>query len=97
MSNVGKAEIPSKVIGEMVMDRLMNLDRVAYVRFASVYRDFKDIESFKDEIDALLNPSESPGVPSNQLSFLEDVEGINSGSRRRRRGRKPKKPQSDSA
>ena len=59
LANVGRAEIPSKVIGEMVMERLMNLDRVAYIRFASVYRDFRDIESFKEEIDALLEPHES--------------------------------------
>jgi transcriptional repressor NrdR len=97
LSNVGRAEIPSKVIGEMVMDRLKGLDRVAYVRFASVYRDFKDIESFKDEIEALLNPSEATITPSNQLSFLEDDGGITGGPQRRRRGRKPKKPQSDLA
>jgi transcriptional repressor NrdR len=39
-------EVPTRVIGEMVMDRLKNLDKVAYVRFASVYREFKDVEDF---------------------------------------------------
>ena len=53
------------------MERLKDLDRVAYIRYASVYRDFRDIESFKEEIEALLEPPE-PQVPSNQLSFLEE-------------------------
>ena len=47
-------EIPTSVIGEMVMERLKNLDEVAYVRFASVYREFKDVDSFMDEIGRLL-------------------------------------------
>ena len=54
--SIGRAEIPSRAIGELVMERLRNLDRVAYIRFASVYRDFRDIESFKEEVDALLEP-----------------------------------------
>ena len=90
LSNVGKAEVPSRIIGEMVMDRLKNLDRVAYIRFASVYRDFRDIESFREEVDALLEPRPAE-VPSNQLSFLED-ETLPSPPRRRR-GRRPKTPQ----
>ncbi len=47
-------EIPTTVIGEMVMERLKDLDEVAYVRFASVYREFKDVETFMDEINKLL-------------------------------------------
>ena len=43
-------EIPTTVIGEMVMDRLKELDEVAYVRFASVYREFKDVNTFMSEI-----------------------------------------------
>ena len=43
-------EIESKVIGEIVMDRLKDLDAVAYVRFASVYREFKDVNTFMDEL-----------------------------------------------
>lgn len=46
-------EIPSNVIGELVMERLRNLDDVAYVRFASVYREFKDVETFLREIEKL--------------------------------------------
>lgn len=48
-------EIPSKVIGEGVMDELKELDEVAYIRFASVYRHFKDLESFKKELSKLLD------------------------------------------
>lgn len=50
---LSKAEVSSKVIGECVMERLRELDQVAYVRFASVYRRFKDIEEFADELRKL--------------------------------------------
>lgn len=48
-------EISSTEIGEMVMDKLKELDEVAYVRFASVYRQFKDITTFRDELNKLLD------------------------------------------
>ncbi|MBQ1234982.1 MAG: transcriptional repressor NrdR [Oscillospiraceae bacterium] len=48
-------EIPSKKIGEYAMTRLKELDQVAYVRFASVYREFKDIDSFMEELKNMLN------------------------------------------
>ena len=47
-------EISSQVLGEMVMDGLKDLDEVAYVRFASVYRQFRDIQTFMDELSKLL-------------------------------------------
>jgi len=47
-------EIPSSVIGEIVMTKLKNLDAVAYVRFASVYREFKDVSTFMDELKKIL-------------------------------------------
>lgn len=47
-------EVPTSVIGELVMDKLKTLDEVAYVRFASVYREFKDVETFMEEIGKLL-------------------------------------------
>ena len=47
-------EIPSKLIGEIVMDRLKDLDPVAYVRFASVYREFKDVNTFMSELKKIL-------------------------------------------
>ena len=50
---IGKTEIPSAVIGDMVMARLKNLDHIAYLRFASVYREFADITTLKEEIDTL--------------------------------------------
>lgn len=48
-------EIESKVIGEIVMDKLKDLEAVAYVRFASVYREFKDINTFMDELKKILD------------------------------------------
>ena len=48
------SEITSKMIGELVMDGLKKLDEVAYVRFASVYRQFRDIQTFRDELNKLL-------------------------------------------
>ena len=48
------SEITSKMIGELVMEELKNVDEVAYVRFASVYRQFRDIQSFRDELNKLL-------------------------------------------
>lgn len=50
----GEKEVPSSVIGESIMNELHALDQVAYVRFASVYRDFKDAEEFMREIEELL-------------------------------------------
>ncbi len=47
-------EIPSAVIGELVMNKLKDLDAVAYVRFASVYREFKDVNTFMDELKKVL-------------------------------------------
>lgn len=49
----GEREVPSMFIGELVMDALRALDHVAYVRFASVYRDFKDLKEFREELDRL--------------------------------------------
>ncbi|WP_188453443.1 transcriptional regulator NrdR [Virgibacillus oceani] len=55
LRNSGASEIESNEIGEMVMDRLSEVDEVAYVRFASVYRQFKDISVFLDELRDLIN------------------------------------------
>ena len=82
----GRAEVPSQDIGELVMERLKGVDRVAYIRYASVYRDFKDLEDFKSEVDALLEPPAHQPEPSPQLSFLEDEPSFLP-ARRRRRGR----------
>ncbi|PZC46264.1 MAG: transcriptional repressor NrdR [Chloroflexi bacterium] len=87
LTESGKQEIRSEQIGELVMTRLKKLDRVAYIRYASVYRDFSDIEKFKEEIEALLLPDETNKVTNAQLSFLGEA---NEPSLRPRRGRPAK-------
>lgn len=57
MYNMLEREVSSEKIGEMVMERLKELDEIAYVRFASVYRQFKDINSFMDELAKLIKKS----------------------------------------
>lgn len=53
--NLGEKEVSSKFIGELLMDKLKDFDDVAYVRFASVYREFKDVNTFMDELKKLLD------------------------------------------
>ncbi|MDO8491317.1 MAG: transcriptional regulator NrdR, partial [Dehalococcoidia bacterium] len=64
---MGKAEVPSSVVGEMVMQRLKSLDHIAYIRFASVYRQFADIDSLKKEVDTLAGIG---SLPVAQLPLL---------------------------
>lgn len=59
LRNQGASEVKSEMIGEMVMDRLSKVDEVAYVRFASVYRQFKDINVFIDELKELIKKEQS--------------------------------------
>jgi transcriptional repressor NrdR len=68
---LGKSEVPSKVIGDMVMERLKKLDYIAYIRFASVYRDFTDITALKQAVDNLVS-GEAERPPSAQLPLLPD-------------------------
>lgn len=56
LQSTGEREIPALLIGEKVMEQLRELDDVAYVRFASVYRRFKDINEFREELDRLEKP-----------------------------------------
>ena len=56
--NMDAKEVQSKVIGEMVMNKLRDLEAVAYVRFASVYREFKDVGTFADELKKLMKKEE---------------------------------------
>ncbi len=72
--HMGKAEIPSTVIGDMVMERLKKLDYIAYIRFASVYREFADITALKQEIDSLVSGEAKATRPTSQLSLLPDEE-----------------------
>ena len=70
ISSVEDAEIPSSLIGEWVMRELAALDQVAYVRFASVYRRFEDIQAFRDLIEGL--ERDGGGAPDRrQISLLE--------------------------
>jgi transcriptional repressor NrdR len=55
LREAGEKEIPSTVIGEKIMSLLHSMDDVAYVRFASVYREFKDVNDFVDELKSLLS------------------------------------------
>lgn len=82
---MGKTEIPSAVIGDMVMARLKGLDHIAYIRFASVYREFADITTLKEEVDTLAN--NMVVHPANQLPLLprEEMVGTVKSQRRSRR------------
>jgi transcriptional repressor NrdR len=50
---LGEREVPARAVGELVMEELRHMDEVAYVRFASVYRSFQDVEAFREEIERL--------------------------------------------
>ena len=83
--HLGRQEVPTAVIGDMVMERLKGLDYIAYIRFASVYRAFTDITDLKQEVDTLVS-AEAPH-PAGQLPLLPDtkLKGLVKSGRRRRR------------
>lgn len=60
LQNDMEREVSSSVIGDLVMEKLKEVDEVAYVRFASVYRQFKDINSFMEELSKIINTKNSP-------------------------------------
>jgi transcriptional repressor NrdR len=64
---LGRSEVNSEAIGNLVMDKLRDIDDVAYVRFASVYRRFKDVELIAEEIDALLERKRREEELKNQM------------------------------
>ena len=66
----GKTEVPSTVVGDMVMSGLKRLDYIAYIRFASVYRDFADITALRQEIDTLVSDGAKVPHPTSQLPLL---------------------------
>jgi transcriptional repressor NrdR len=68
LMTAGEREVPSSLVGQMVMDELRQLDEVAYVRFASVYRSFQDIEEFRQEIERLRDANPLPA--REQMSLL---------------------------
>jgi transcriptional repressor NrdR len=69
----GESEVPSLRIGELVMDELRQLDQVAYVRFASVYRKFEDVAAFREEIERL-ERQPSPEANRHQMDLLKELE-----------------------
>jgi transcriptional repressor NrdR len=73
LQSCGEREIPSRQLGEWVMEELRNLDQVAYVRFASVYRSFQDVSEFRDEIERL-EKQPSPEERRDQMRLLPDEE-----------------------
>jgi len=70
---MNRAEVPSSVVGELVMDRLKALDHIAYIRFASVYRAFADVDELEQELEALKAGWRRPDVPPDQLALLPDA------------------------
>lgn len=71
----GDQEVLSRQIGEWVMDELRELDQVAYVRFASVYRSFQDVQAFREEIERL-ETQPSKEVKQQQMDLLEELERV---------------------
>lgn len=63
LQSYGLKEVPTKTVGEMLMAELHKLDKVAYVRFASVYREFKDVEEFVAELQEPPTPDTDPAAP----------------------------------
>ncbi len=74
LRTMGEREVPSRLIGEMVMEELGDLDEVAYVRFASVYRSFQDVTEFQDEIQRLQEISDAT-AGREQMSLLPELLG----------------------
>jgi transcriptional repressor NrdR len=88
LHSLGKAEIFSSMVGEIVMEKLKKQDHIAYIRFASVYRDFADITSLKREVDTLIAAkdvaSQLPLIPQEKLNTI--LKGHINRPRDRRRG-----------
>ena len=74
LRTMGEREVPSRLIGELVMEELRELDEVAYVRFASVYRSFQDVTEFEDEIKRLQEISDETAARE-QMSLLPELLG----------------------
>lgn len=68
---LGEREVPARLLGELVMEELRHLDEVAYVRFASVYRSFQDIDAFREEIERLRRHQRNRDVEETQLQLWE--------------------------
>lgn len=70
----GEREVRSRQVGEWVMNELRELDEVAYVRFASVYRSFQDVNAFREEIERLENKPFEEAIRKQQIPLLPDEE-----------------------
>ncbi len=70
---LNRAEVASADIGELVMARLKSLDHIAYIRFASVYRAFADVDELEQELEALKAGWRRPDVPPDQMALLPEV------------------------
>ena len=87
LRSLGEREVPARQVGELVMEELRHLDEVGYVRFASVYRSFQDVEAFHDEI-AHLRRRRRRDDTTGQLSFLEGAAPA-AGANKAKREREP--------
>ena len=74
LRTMGEREVPSRLVGELVMQELHELDEVAYVRYASVYRRFQDITEFEEEIKRLQKISQT-AASREQMSLLPELLG----------------------
>jgi transcriptional repressor NrdR len=72
--HLGKTEVPSTLIGDMVMEKLKNLDNIAYIRFASVYREFADIRDLKEAVDNLVVNQKEKNRISGQLPLIPETQ-----------------------
>jgi len=72
-------EVPSSEIGKLVMEKLRDLDKVAYIRFASVYREFKDITDFMKEMTPMLGASAEPPAAEGQNATTKVTKGTKGG------------------
>jgi transcriptional repressor NrdR len=75
LRSLGEREIAARKIGEMVMEELRHMDEVGYVRFASVYRSFQDVEAFRAEIDQLRRHARRREPSKDQLPLLPGEDG----------------------
>ena len=76
LRTMGEREVPSRLVGDLVMEELRALDEIAYVRFASVYRRFQDVTEFEEEIKRLQRISETT-ASREQMSLLPELLGKN--------------------
>ncbi len=75
LNKAGRTEVTSSTVGDMVMERLRALDHIAYIRFASVYRDFADISTLKQEVDTLAKDQKKAVKNQGQLPLLLNKSG----------------------